>query len=108
MVCTECPAFIATRNNDDILRKEIAEKWSEKLNYDFKPEDINCDGGCLLKDGRVMKFCLDCPIRNCAQARGVKNCAWCGDYSCEKTDEFFKLVPEAEKTLDAIKQGIFK
>ncbi|MCK4824426.1 DUF3795 domain-containing protein, partial [bacterium] len=30
IVCTECPAFLATKNDDDNERKKIAEMWSKQ------------------------------------------------------------------------------
>jgi hypothetical protein len=42
--CNECPAFLATQENDDLKRKEVAEMWSKEFQAAFKPEDINCDG----------------------------------------------------------------
>jgi hypothetical protein len=105
IVCTECPAFIATQNNDDAKRKETAELWSKKYNYDFKPEDINCDG-CLVKTGRIIGYGAVCEIRKCGQAKGVENCAYCADYACEKLEKFFEMVPQNKTTLDEIRKGL--
>jgi hypothetical protein len=44
IVCTECPAFIATQQNDDAKRKQVAETWSKQYKMTVKAEDINCDG----------------------------------------------------------------
>ncbi|OGO07723.1 MAG: hypothetical protein A2Y92_00280, partial [Chloroflexi bacterium RBG_13_57_8] len=65
--CLGCEAYIATKNNDDKLRKETAKKWSEKLNFVFEWEKLNCDGGCLNPKGKVMVYCQSCLIRKCAQ-----------------------------------------
>ncbi len=104
LVCTDCGAYIATRKNDDKMRKEIAAEWTAKYNHPFKPEDINCDG-CLPATVKTLGYLNMCAIRKCGQEKGVKNCGWCRDYSCAKTDEFFKMVPDAKKTLDAVKQS---
>jgi len=104
LVCTDCGAFIATQNNDDNLRKQVAEKWTKEYNHPFKPEDINCDG-CLPKTVKAIGHLNICVIRKCGQEKGVKNCGWCPDYSCAKTDDFFKMVPDAKKTLDAVKES---
>jgi len=101
LVCTDCGAFIATQKNDDKMRAEIAADWTTKYNHQFKPEDINCDG-CLPKTVKVIGHLNMCQIRKCGQAKGVVNCGLCPDYSCDKTDEFFKMVPAAKKTLDAV------
>jgi hypothetical protein len=101
LVCSDCEAYKATKANDDNLRKEIAAKWSKEYNHEMKPEDVNCDG-CTV-DGRHIGYCGMCQLRACAQEKKVKNCGWCAAYSCEKTDAFLKMVPQAKKNLDAAK-----
>lgn len=105
ITCSECPAFIATKNNDDAKRKETAELWSKKYNHDMKTEDINCDG-CLTETGRIIGYGAFCEIRKCGQERGVENCAYCGDYACEKLEKFFEMAPMFRDTLDEIKKGL--
>jgi len=105
IACTECPAFIATQNDDNEKRKETAELWTKEYHYDIKPEDINCDG-CLTKTGRVINYCTVCEIRKCGQSRKVKNCAFCGDYACEKLEKFFKVAPMYKATLDEVRKGL--
>lgn len=104
LVCTDCDAFKATQQNDDNLRKELAEKWTREYSHPFKPEDINCVG-CIPDEGIHIGHCNMCNIRQCGQEKGVKNCGWCDDYSCAKTEEFFKMVPACRKTLDAAKKS---
>ena len=101
LVCTNCGAYIATQKNDDKMRAEIAADWTAKYNHPFKPEDINCVG-CIPAAGLHVGHCYMCELRKCGQAKGVLNCGLCRDYSCAKTDEFFKMVPDAKKTLDAV------
>ena len=104
--CLECGAYIATKNNDDKLRKETAEQWSKKLNFEFKWENLNCDGGCCNPKGKVMVYCQSCAIRKCAQEKGVVNCAYCSDYSCDQLEGFLRFVPGAKKTLEEVKQKL--
>jgi hypothetical protein len=103
LICTDCLAYIATQADDDKQRKEVAETWTKKYKHDFKPEDINCDG-CITAVGKHVGHCGMCEIRKCGQEKSVINCAYCYDYTCDKLDEFFKMVPDCKKTLDAIKQ----
>jgi hypothetical protein len=103
LVCTDCGAYIATQKNDDKMRAEVAAKWTKDYNHPFKPEDINCDG-CLPATVKAIGHLAVCPVRKCGQAKGVKNCGWCTDYSCSITEEFFKMVPGNRQTLDAEKQ----
>jgi hypothetical protein len=103
LVCTDCGAYIATQKDDDQMRKQVAAEWTQKYNHQFKPEDISCDG-CLPATVKTIGHLNVCAIRKCGQLKGVKNCGWCSEYSCDKTDEFFKMVPDCKKTLDAVKQ----
>ena len=104
-VCTECPAFIATRDDDDIRRQETAELWSKQYNADVKPEDINCEG-CTPEGGMKFNYTNVCEIRRCGQANEVKNCAHCDNYVCGKLGDFFKVAPENKDALDEIRKGM--
>ena len=104
LVCTECPAFIATKSDDNRKREKTAKQWSELYNVDIKPEDINCHG-CIAIGETVFSYCNMCEIRKCGQERNVENCAYCDDYACDKLSDFFKTVPQAKRTLDAIRKS---
>jgi hypothetical protein len=82
--CTDCDALKATKENNNVKRKEIAESWSKEFGHEMKPEEINCDG-CLSIDGRHIGYCNICEIRKCGAEKEVENCAHCVDYKCEKT-----------------------
>jgi len=41
-------------------------------------------------------------MRACATGRGLKSCAFCSDYPCDRLQSFFEWVPEARETLDAL------
>src|SRR4030043_1333771 len=105
IICSECPAFIATKNNDDNKRKETAQLWSERYKEDIKPEDINCEG-CATESKIKFNYCNVCEIRKCGQENKVKNCAYCGEYICEKLDEFFKHASENKIALDKIREEL--
>ncbi|MBN2590312.1 MAG: DUF3795 domain-containing protein [Sedimentisphaerales bacterium] len=105
LVCSDCGAFIATQNNDDEKRAEMAKLWSEQYKVDLKPSDINCDG-CISDSKRLIGHCNVCQIRKCGKAKGIQNCAYCDDYACEKLDGFFKMVPNAKNNLDEIKSNL--
>ena len=105
LICTECTAYLATQKDDDSERQKVAEDWSKLFNTKIEPQDISCDG-CLSEGGRLYKHCITCPIRNCGLERGVKNCAYCDDYACQKLIEWFSSVPSAKITLDKIREGL--
>jgi len=104
LVCSECPAYIATRNNDDIMREETAKKWSAMFKSDIKPSDINCDG-CQSESQRLFSYCQTCEIRKCAREKNLATCADCPEYSCAKLDQFLSSVPEARKVLEGLRKG---
>lgn len=105
LVCSECPAFIATKTDDAKERERIAKEWSKEYKHEFKIEDINCDG-CISRGGRHIGYCSICEIRVCAVEKDVKNCAYCEDYSCETLNNFFNMAPQAKKNLEEIKKSL--
>jgi len=105
LLCNECGAFVATKNNDDEKRKEVSQLWSKQYNTNLKPEDINCTG-CLSDRQPIFGHCNVCEIRKCGKAKGIANCAHCDEYACEKLEQFFQIVPDAKKRLDKIKSGL--
>ncbi len=99
--CTECPAYIAKRTNDDGLRMETAEKWSS-AEWTVAPESINCDG-CKSSEGVLFQHCLNCTVRACVNERELENCGQCQDYSCEKIEAIMKATdPSIREKLDKI------
>ena len=102
LLCNECGAFIATRDDDDEKRAEVAEQWSNGYNADIKPEDINCDG-CLSGSERLFSHCKVCVIRKCGKEKSIANCAYCDEYACEKLEKIFQVVPDTKKQLDEIR-----
>jgi hypothetical protein len=103
--CNECGAYLATINNDDTKRKEVAAEWSKRYEADIKTEDINCEG-CLSGGENVFDHCNVCEIRKCCIERKVINCAHCNDYACDKINNFFKMVPDVKNTLNEIRKNI--
>jgi len=96
--CNECPTFIATVNDDDEKRTEVAALWSKIYNADVKFEAINCDG-CKSGGDRLFSHCSVCEIRKCASEKELENCAGCDDFICEKLAQLYKMAPEAEQNL---------
>jgi len=105
LLCTDCPAFIATLKDDNAERAKVAEEWSKTFAAELKPEDINCDG-CLSTGGREFSHCKVCEIRKCARERNLENCAHCGDYPCSTVSGVLDAVPEAKRTLDEIRSNL--
>jgi hypothetical protein len=106
LVCTECPAFTATQNDDNEARRKLAESWSCDQ-YPLTLDDINC-GGCLATEGRLIKFCEDCEVRFCGFDKNVKNCAHCDEFPCAKLERIWEITksPDAKARLEEIRKTL--
>jgi len=99
--CEKCDARIATINNDDNLRKEIARRWCEMNHTDqITPETINCMG--CRTDGIKFAYCSSmCPVRKCASAKGFETCGDCAVLdNCDKVAMIISNNEEARKNLE--------
>jgi hypothetical protein len=106
LICSDCPAYIATQADDRAALERVAAQWREEYNApNLTVESVICDG-CLGSNGRHCSHCFECEIRACGMEREVINCAHCADYGCEKLAGFFGLVPMAKATLDGIRQSL--
>ncbi|MBE9508925.1 MAG: DUF3795 domain-containing protein [Chloroflexi bacterium] len=106
LVCTDCPAYIATQANDHAALERVAAQWREEFNApEITVEWVICDG-CLTDEGQRCGHCAECEIRACGVARGVVNCAHCAEYACDKLEGFFGSVPAARVVLDEIRGSL--
>lgn len=90
--CNECPVFLATINNDNILRKKLAKQYSTKKCI-FTEEDMNCLG-CHSNMAKKSKMCGNCEIRNCKSNKDISNCGECEKYPCKLIK---KYVPDGNE-----------
>jgi len=105
IVCTDCPAYIATQTNNRALLESTAKQWSEQFNVPIPPEGILCDG-CLAQSDRLCGHCYECTIRACGMQHKVANCGVCPDYGCEQIKAFLVQAPEAAKVLEQVRAGL--
>ena len=98
--CEKCEARLATINNDNELRKKVADKWSKLNNVTITPEMINCDG-CRI-DGKKTVYCDKlCPIRQCALSKKHETCGECPEMkTCKKVAMVIDNNKEALKNLE--------
>jgi hypothetical protein len=105
IVCSDCPAYIATKANDQAALEAVAAQWREEYNVpNITAKSVLCDG-CLSGPNKVW-HCAECDIRICGIAQNVANCAYCVDYPCGKLERFFGSVPAVRVTLDQIHQAL--
>lgn len=102
LVCSGCPAYIATQADDADALEGVALRWREEYNApDITVESVICDG-CMVESERHCGHWHECDIRACGVSRNVTNCAHCSDYICDRLDSFFGFVPDARTVLEGI------
>jgi hypothetical protein len=98
--CSVCPAYIATQADDIKKLTSLAGEWFEgSTDYTL----VVCDG---CKSDRLMKWCGECPTRDCVIVREMENCAFCGDYGCEKLLKVFEMSADAKTNLERIRTAL--
>jgi len=103
LVCTDCPAYIATQAADRAALERVTTQWRKEYNVpDMTVESVMCDG-CVADSARHCGHWYECEIRACGAARGVVNCAHCTDYACERLERFLGFVPNARAVLEEIR-----
>ena len=105
LVCTDCPANIATQANDRKALEQLAQQWSKEYSASLDANDCLCDG-CKSPAGRKIAHWNECQIKLCANGKNLRNCAHCSQYSCDKLEDFFTIAPEAKETLNTIRQTL--
>jgi len=104
IACSKCPAYQATQANDQAALERVAAEWSKMFHASITATDCICDG-CLSTSGRWGGYCHQCRIRACGIERGLTSCAYCDDYGCETMTSFVANVPEAQATLEALREA---
>jgi hypothetical protein len=102
--CSKCEGYIATHEDDDQKRAEVAEKWSVQYHSDIKPEHINCNG-CKSTGAKFFFTENICEIRKCNMKKSTANCAECAEYKCKKLEDFIVQAPAAGEALEALRRN---
>lgn len=97
LMCDECPAYKATVNNNDELRKKTAAQWSKMFNADIRAEQINCLG---CRSEVRFAHCGICEVRACNLEKQLGHCGECDAFSCSKEDFILGNAPGARKRLE--------
>ncbi len=95
--CDLCPAYQGTVTGDYALLEKAASTFGDGA---YTPEEWICLGCTPGENPILARPCADCPIRRCAIARGVYNCAACADYDgCPHLRAFFADQPEEARKM---------
>ena len=71
----------AARSDDPAVRQELVDGWRRIFGHqNYTAENVRCDG-CLSGARLADK---ECEARPCAIERGVRSCAYCADFVCDK------------------------
>ena len=98
--CEKCDAYLATKNNDEELRKKTARLWSELNGVEILPKDINCEG-CRANGIKTVYCDKLCPIRQCALNKGVQTCIECAEVkTCQTLAPIISTSTEARKNFN--------
>lgn len=82
--CDLCLAYQPNIEAHPENRQILSDGWHKYFGFRLPPEEIFCEG-CSAESGPTLD--RDCPVRPCAVARGVENCARCQSYICETLTE---------------------
>jgi hypothetical protein len=98
--CENCEARIATMQDDDAMRKEVAARWSAMFqSSEITPESINCTG-CRMEGVKFAHCENTCEIRKCVNSKGFATCTDCAEIdSCSIVGPIFTALPDARENL---------
>ncbi len=103
--CADCAAYVATREHDVKAQEKILAEWRIAYNSPDMPISAVTCYGCTATES-CGGYCTECPVRACANQRGVETCAHCPDYGCEILEGFLQAAPEVRKQLEAIRASL--
>ena len=96
--CDLCPLYAKNIGSEED-KERLSQDYSRIFGFDITPEDVECVG--CKNEGHHPDS--GCPVRPCALAKGVENCAHCGDFMCDKlltkTDFIEEFLSKNEKPL---------
>ena len=95
-ICSECPRYIATKNNDISKLGEIADLWYRLGFRDriLNPEELRCSGCSKTKP-------CSYNLNNCEHLENLSNCGECHNFPCEKINLVFQ---KTDKTNEVCKK----
>lgn len=101
--CEKCEARLATINNDNDLRKKVAEEWSKLNGIEITAEMINCEG-CRVNGVKTVYCEALCPIRKCAMEKHFVTCAEC--HEMDVCNEVAAIISNNKEARDNLKSAL--
>ena len=77
--CDLCPGYAGDIQSFEDKQK-VSDGWFKYGGFRVPPEEISCQG-CLSEEEPADQ---DCPVRPCANEKGLDNCGHCPDLPCDK------------------------
>ena len=99
----KCEARLATINNDNDLRKKVAEEWSKLNGIEITAEMINCEG-CRVNGIKTVYCEALCPIRKCAMEKHFVTCAEC--HEMDVCNEVAAIISNNKEARDNLKSAL--
>jgi hypothetical protein len=99
LFCGECKIYIAYSTDNTEAQRQIAKATGKVKGRSITKEQVKCLG-CKGTSASIWR--TGCPIRACAEERGLEFCYQCRVYPCEELQEFHKIHPEAQENLRTI------
>jgi len=96
--CDLCLAYKPNVEKNPANQRILSEGWQRYFGLRIPPEAILCDG-CMSDQPHLID--QNCPVRPCASARGLANCAPCQDYGCERLAQRWVVYEEVEQRMGA-------
>jgi hypothetical protein len=86
--CGKCPVYQATRTADIKQKRLRSPGTGQPAASPFSPADISSDS-CMTA-GQKFQFCQICAIRLCATEQGLRNYAYCPEFTCTQLEDHWK------------------
>jgi hypothetical protein len=96
--CDLCLAYRPNVEANPANQQILSDGWHKYFGFRITPADIICDG-CLAESPRLIDSA--CPVRPCVLERGLRSCADCPDYGCEKLAERLVVYEDVTSRIDA-------
>lgn len=81
----------AARSENPAIRQKMVDGWRKIYGHEkYTAENVKCDG--CLSDGKIAD--INCKARPCAREKGIKNCAYCDEFPCNKVKNLISSKDE--------------